>query len=76
MQVLYNLLLYMVFQLSELQYPVISQRVVFHLRFSKLLWDDAPEYQERSAQELPNCGSAASMLRKGIFTALTVLRKE
>lgn len=39
--VLYNLLLYMGFQLSELQYPVDIWRVVFHLRFSKLLWDDA-----------------------------------
>ncbi|HAH1235478.1 TPA: AraC family transcriptional regulator [Escherichia coli] len=25
------------------------------------------EYQERSAQELPNCGSAASMAAQGIF---------
>ncbi len=76
MQRAFNLLLYMGFQLSELQYPVDIKRVVFHLRFSKLLWDDAHRVQERSAQELPNCGPAASMAAQGIFTALTVLRKE
>ncbi len=64
---LYNLLLYMGFQLSELQYPVDITACRISFTFSKLLWMTPTEYQERSAQELPNCGPAASMAAQGIF---------
>ncbi len=38
---LYNLLLYMGFQLSELQCPVDITACRISFTFSKLLWDDA-----------------------------------
>ncbi len=64
---LYNLLLYMGFQLSELQCPVDITACRISFTFSKLLWDDAHRVSGATGAGITELWLGGSMAAQGIF---------
>lgn len=65
---LYNLLLYMGVSIKRVAVSCGYHSVSYFIYVFRNYYGMTPtEYQERPAQELPNCGSAASMAAQGIF---------